>query len=341
MHLTLCLPGLIWPHAAATGQVPKNLPTQAIDEWLRFGNIQPCQRERSDLYRQIQSYTSLLQHCQQQAGLADAPHVFFASPVLQRVDMHSMSVSDGSNLNLTMSEAQAMCQDINAFMDDDLFHFVPQREYLWLVTSSAAIEWHLPPVCDIEGQLKFMPRPQSDNRKASAKLQTLQAELQMFLSQHPVNQQRRSNKQAEINGIWFWRDLASDTPLDANIPLLTDAPLLQQSANTQTDAPYDWSAAAAWLQEQGRPEQAILWLNPLEAPSMFGDIWGYQDAFQALNERFLQPIQQALKRGELQSLTIKTDGETGFDLHFQTKQRWAFWKRGHHFNHYLQASDTE
>lgn len=341
MHLTLCLPGLIWPHAAATGQIPKNLPTQAIDEWLRFGNIKSCERERSDLYRQIQSYPSLLQHSQQQANLANTQHVFFASPVLQRVDMHSMSVSDGSNLNLTMSEAQTMCQDINAFMDDGLFHFVPHREYLWLVTSTESIEWYLPPVCDIEGQLKFMPRPQSDNRKASAKLQTLQAELQMFLSQRPVNQQRRANKQAEINGIWFWRDLASETPLDANIPLLTDAPLLQQSANIQTDAPYDWAAAAAWLQEQGQTEQAVLWLNSLEAPSMFGDIWGYQDEFQILNERFLQPIGQALKRGDLQSLTLKTDGEAGFDLHFQAKQRWAFWKRGHNFNHYLQASDTE
>ena len=339
MHLTLYLPGLVWPHAAASGQIPKKLPTQVMDKWLRFGNIQQHIRKRSDLYRSTQSYQSLLAHCQQQIGKA-TEHAFLVSPVLQRVDLHSMSISDGSVLNITMAEAHSLCQDINDFLQGDTFHFEPVREYLWLVTSKDPVTWNLPPVCDIEGQLKFMPRPHSNNAKDSAKIQTLQAELQMLLSQHPVNKKRQKNKASQINGLWFWRDLQTQTPLSADIPLMTDAPLLTDSATLQTDAPYDWYTAYEWLQQNGTPNQAVLWLNTLEAPTMFGDIWGYQDGFEQLNTHFFQPIQDALKVGTVKQLTIKTDGYRGFDLDYRRRDTWAFWKRGHGFMHYLETNDA-
>lgn len=342
MHLSLCLPGLMWPHASATGQTPKNLNTTVLDEWLRFGNISTQTTSKSQLYAKYQSYTSLLAHSKKVLGLPPEQAAFFASPVLQRVDLHSMSISDGSNLNINKREAVDICRDINAFIADSGYTFLPYREYLWLVTAPSEPQWFVPPLCDIEGQLKSVPRPVSDDPRAISQLQTLQTELQMLLAQHAVNQKRRSDYQTEINGVWFWRDLPSAQPQSADAALMTDAPLLADSAAQQTDAPYDWAGSQAWLDEIGKPTHASLWLNTLEAPTAFADIWGYQDGFNQLHERFFVPIQQALQQGYLTGLTLHTDGEAGFELHVQKRNRLAFWKRGgQDFAHYLQAAATE
>ena len=52
MHLSLYLPGLLWPHTAATGQTPKLANTEALDNWLRFGNTTSQPLSRSQLYAQ-------------------------------------------------------------------------------------------------------------------------------------------------------------------------------------------------------------------------------------------------------------------------------------------------
>ena len=342
MHLSLYLPGLLWPHTAATGQTPKLTATETLDNWLRFGNTTTHASSRSQLYAQCMSHNSLLAQCKQELGLPAHQAAFFCSPVLQRVDLHSMSISDGSNLNLSKREAVDICRDFNAFIADSGYKFLPYREYLWLVTCPNEPNWSLPPVCDIEGQLKTVPRPQSDDAHIVAQLQTLQAELQMLLAQHPVNKQRQTTYQPEVNGVWFWRDLTSAQPCSADIPLMSDAPLLQGQARQQTDAPYDWAAAQAWLAEMGTPAAAHLWLNSLEAPSMFADIWGYQDAFADLNTRFLQPIDAALQSGSLKSVTLVTDGPHGLQCLAHKRNRLAFWKRGGDgFAHYLQAAAAE
>ena len=229
MHLSLYLPGLLWPHTAATGQTPKLAVTEALDNWLRFGNITTAPLSRSQLYAQCLSHPSLLSQCKQELGLSANQAAFFCSPVLQRVDLHSMSISDGSNLNLSKREAVDICRDFNAFIADSGYKFLPYREYLWLVTCPSEPNWFLPPVCDIEGQLKTVPRPQSDDAKVSAQLQTLQAELQMLLAQHPVNQQRKTTYQAEINGVWFWRDLPS--------AVVTEAPASGTGCDCQAYSP--------------------------------------------------------------------------------------------------------
>lgn len=342
MHLTLSLPGLIWSHEVTTGQMPKQLQTEVLDEWLRFGNIQTTARRKSDLYATCQSYPSLLNHCKQAIGVPTNQAAFFASPVLQRVDLHSMSISDGSVLGLTKREAVALCRDINTFLEGSGYKFLPYREYLWLVTVPNEPTWQIAPLCDIEGQLKTMPRPSSDNSRETAQLQTLQTELQMLLAAHPINQQRRQNYQPEINGVWFWRDLLAANPQSNSIPLLTDAPLLSGSSKHQTDAPYDWAAAQDWFRDIGKPTEAMLWLNSLEAPTAFADLWGYQDAFNQLNQRFFVPIQQALQQGYLSGLTIQTDGEYGFDLRVQKRNRLAFWKKGGmDFQQYLQDANVQ
>lgn len=342
MHLTLCLPGLVWPHAAATGQTPQHLPTAALDDWLRFGNMRRQPLAKSALYAHVQSYPSLLEHCKRDLDLPSHQAAFLVSPVLQRVDLHSMSISDGSHLGISRREAVDLCRDINAFVKDSGCQFLPYREYLWLVAVPTEATWHTPPLCDIEGQLKNVPRPECDDKTVVAALQTLQAELQMLLAGHPVNAERKKNYQPEINGLWFWRDLRSNTPADASVPLMTDAPLLAGSARKQTDAPYDWAAAEAWLSEIGTPTTAMLWLSDLEAPSAFADMWGYQDAFAQLNERFLQPLQDALTSRRLSSLTLLTDGAAGFELHVAKRNRWAFWqKSGGEFARYLQDAFAE
>ena len=122
---------------------------------------------------------------------------------------------------------------------------------------------------------------------------------------------------------------------------MTDAPLLQGSATHQTDAPYDWAAAQTWLDDIGQHEQAVLWLNTLEAPSAFADIWGYQDGFAELNSRFFEPIDLALRKGRLSGLTLITDGDAGLELTVGKRNRLAFWKRAPDFNHYLQADHVQ
>ena len=143
----------------------------------------------------------------------------------------------------------------------------------------------------------------------------------MWLHQHPINNIRNQLGTPPINGLWLWHDIQG---MQQSSPLFSDSPWAQ-FASGRIDAPYDFRAFASWMQETGT-DTAVIFMDDLAVTGSTADVLAYQDILQDWEQRWFDPIWQALHTGRLKKLTLTTDGENGGVLTLTPKSRWKFWR---------------
>ncbi len=336
MHLQLCIPGLLWTHTESTGQKPSNLNTPALDAMIRFGQTQRVPISLTELQANLRRHESLLATAKQDLQISPQTPAFFASPCIQKLEMNSINLIAGHNLQLQQEEAESLCDSLTEFLPDLHWVFYPWQPDLWLVTCPNHPQWETPIITETLGQIDRDSRPIGEEARL---IMRTQAEVQMFFNTHPVNQSRKAHKM-EINGIWFWRDLMPQQSAwqERNMGILaTDSLLLQDNHPLTQSMPYDFAAYQRLHQEMPEAQNKVTVLNieDLLLPSMFADIWGYQDCLNHLETRFFMPIWQALQTGEVKSATIITNGEPGLITHIKAKAHRAFWKRKTSFSQFI------
>lgn len=327
MHLQLCIPGLIWPHFASTHQKPQGAMTPSLDAMLRFGKTERTAISMTDLQGNLRRQDSLLSTAKAELQLPQDCHAFLVSPCLQKLEMNSVNLLAGQSLQLQAEEAEALCQSLSDFLPDLGWQFYPWQPELWVVTCPNEPQWVAPIVTEMLGQMDRHTRPEGEEARL---MMRTQAEIQMFLATHPVNQARKA-QQMDINGVWFWRDLPVKHDAWQQKPfgiLASDSLLLQDNHPFTQAKPYDYTAWLRLYQElpEAKDLLAIIDLNDLLMPTAFADIWGYQDHLQQLETRFFAPIWAALKAGQIQTLTIVSNGDAGLVTTVKAKAHRAFWK---------------
>ncbi len=328
MSLTLVVPGLNWPHPMADGPTWPVPDCPALHALRRFGRHHDAAIPTlSALYGQLIGADSLLVQAKRQLGLPESQAAFFASPLTQRLDLHSMSVLAGASLAIQASEARQLCADLSQFLADSGWHWHPYQADLWLVCCDEAPSWQPAPVLDVVGQVAAAD--QTNDAPSMALLQ-IQTEIQMFLHNHTINTARQRTGQPTLNGVWFWRDLAVSGSRFADAAIARDNGLLP-ALPQQQPVPYDYAACQRWQEEAGLTAvpETVLVLEDLLLPSVFGDIWAWQDALVDLDRRFWAPAWAALRSGSLKRLTLLCHGHKGqaTELTVAAKAQRAFWRR--------------
>lgn len=142
----------------------------------------------------------------------------------------------------------------------------------------------------------------------------------------------RRKKIPAVNGLWLWQDLEGTQ--SARPLLSSDSAWADFYPGERTDAPYDFEAWQAMLNEAGATFSDGLFSGRLGClTSQTGDTWAYRDILESWETRWFAPLRRALdSKGRLKSLTIVTDGENGGSLRIKPHSKRAFWKRKRKFN---------
>ncbi|WP_131777707.1 hypothetical protein [Legionella fairfieldensis] len=139
-----------------------------------------------------------------------------ASPVhWEATHNDAMITAESQELELTDKESRLWFTEIAQFLKDDNFKPVYHDAQTWLfnVDNKPVIRSRSP-----RSLLHQSLMPVLANLDNTLFWQRLITELQMYLSAHPLNQQRKTA--FSINGLWFWGE--GDFILDHKKPIETD-----------------------------------------------------------------------------------------------------------------------
>ncbi|WP_232507449.1 hypothetical protein [Neisseria weixii] len=185
MKLTLAIPAL----NRRNDETLPPLKLDAFNQILRYGRLNKMPQTPSEFYRRHLWQGSLLAQAKRRLNIPANQAAAFASPLWQQMGMHQVNVISGEHLNIQAEEAEQFCRELSDFYREDSWQFHPLRPDLWLITMPSESDWDVAPIWDIGGQIGA-----TDQATGRDALQWLnkQTEMQMWLHNHPLNQQRQS-----------------------------------------------------------------------------------------------------------------------------------------------------
>lgn len=291
LHLTLVLPGLLWPHQDIIVPV---VPLPALDKLRHWGQFSAQTSSRSQLFRQYLWQGSWVQQVCGQYNLDPSGNSLIATPISQTAGMHQLQYIDGKSLSLSIEEASAFCSVLNKWLQAENWQFHPVKANLWLLTSSQRMAFSVPSILDLGGSINSEIKPTGTDALLILQRQT---ELQMLLYQHPINQQRSARGLPTINSLWFEPDSAGTA--DSKIPLYTNS---SWAVNTH-ELPANYAALADTVFGKDK-DKIVLFNDALCTAVNQGDVYLYTQILQQWEQDWWQPLLNALQNKQLRQLNI-------------------------------------
>jgi len=270
------------------------------------------------------------------SGDARDRHWMRADPVHLHADMGRLIVFPPVMLGLDCAESRAICEWMNGHE-----HFPgPALDAVsgtcWLIEVDARasrMRTFAPSVVHGEDADRFLPAGE-DAPRWHARMN----EMQMLLNQCPLNQARAARGEPVVNSVWFWG--AGALPLPSLWPLPGSA----GSPYTQVHGDHDLLAGLAdcvglraralpddgaqWLRDAPAQGAQLLVLDDMQLAACAADVGAWQLALHTLDERWLQPIATALRRGVWQRITLHAGGGASVVIHRPGPLRWLRRRRG-------------
>lgn len=317
LHLTLAIPGLLWPHQQQSMPVI-HLP--ALDKLRHWGKFRPFAISRNEFYQHYLWQGSWLKQAKKQLNLNEKGHTILAIPTSQIAGLHQIQCLSGKALALTQIEAKNFCQVLNNWQEAEGWRFWPVQPDLWLLTTPTKLQFNSPALLDLDGYIDGTTKPTGRDAMQILKYQT---ELQMLLHQHPLNHERGKRGLPPINAIWFETDHIGKA--NPSIPTFTNSTW----AYCAQQFPADYDTLAAQLNDQSH---FVLFNDELLQPSNQGDRFTYEQILQQWEQRWWQPLLTALHIRQIRQLDITTDGAHGGLLHIRKPRITPFWRKACSFN---------
>ncbi|WP_373741880.1 hypothetical protein [Neisseria sp.] len=239
------------------------------------------------------------------------------------MELHHMSLLDGSSFGISEQEAVELCDGLTSFYSENGWRFQPLNPTLWLLTLPDTPDWLSPCILDVCGQIDSSVQAEGEGRLKWLRYQT---EIQMWLHNHVLNSKRNSNGLPPINGIWLWNDVIGQS--DGRSAVSSDSPWAQFYPGIYTDVPYGFNE---WLQmmQENQPDisDGIVFLDDLVPTFHTGDVWAYKTIIEQWEQQWFTPALAALKTGRLKTLTVATDGKQGGTFILNRRSLYAFWRK--------------
>lgn len=316
IHVTLALPGLLWPHRE-TFMSAINLP--ALDKLRLWGRIQPQTTKKSKFYRQYLWHGSWLKLAKNQLGLKENHHCIIVVPISQSANLHEIHCISGKTLALSPAEAENFCQILNHWFKNEGWRFHALQPDIWLLTTPEKLQFSAPSVLDLNDSMDSTTKPTGRDAQLLLKYQT---EIQMLLHQHPLNQERCLQGTAPINAIWFEPDRIGSATSNSLYTNCTWAHGAQQF-------PTDYNSFSAQLSNQC---SIVLFAEEFCHPDIQNDRTAYEHLLQQWEQKWWKPLLTALQNRKIQHLEINTDGPHGGLLHVCKPCIPPFWRKNRPFN---------
>lgn len=246
-----------------------------------------------------------------------------ADPVYMHADPDRMVLLAHGELGLTAEEADALSRTLAEHLAEDGWRLetgAPERWYL-RPPEAPRLTTHTPDEALGGDVAEYLPRGQD-----AAHWRRLLNELQMLLHTHPVNAERQARGAPPVNSVWFWGggrvpQVGSRRWTAVWSDSVLARALAMQSGSDHASLPEDPSA---WLASLA-PGRHLAVLESLRAPLQERDAPGWFTALEALEEQWLVPIRDAVRRGSLGAVRLVAD--TGFEYELTRTRLRHWWKR--------------
>lgn len=306
-----------WDLPSEWRQFPEHLPayqTPTLDNLRRFG---ACQNHSHNLM-QFSFSGSLKALILQDLDLPPDTPSCLAAPLSQFMDMHSMQVIWGEDLQLSWTSAHQLCDLLNDFVRDTGWQFHPYHADLWLLTMPQNQDWQAADIWTIKDRMNHTHTIDGED---AAPIRTLLTEIQMLLFSH--TQANRQDK-PPINGVWLWQDtIGVGTQQTA---VMGNAIWLPEKNNLLINNDFSWSDIQRLADNK---PHITLYSNRANHHLQQGGLLQHAEFIANFDKNILTPAFWTLKKGKLKKLII-TGKEHTYTL--TPKSHWRFWQRKQGFS---------
>lgn len=320
MHLTLLVPGLLWPREIlrdTTFDLPlpalstllgrgRRSPLAGVDAWLAqaFGLPMPLPAAPLRLLGE--------------GGIAGDAEWLCLDPVHLRISERAAVVDAPANLALRPEEDAALRESLRPLIEGELIAPVPGHWYLRLPTP-VAIE-----TLPLDRAVGRPAAPDLPGGPDGPRWRRLLAEVQPVLHAHAVNRRREDAGLPTVNSLWPWG--AGRLPASARHcfdHVLADEPTLRGLA------------IAAGIETRPLPARfgpahgaALGRFGHLVMPAAGFDATAWRAALTAFEDEWLRPALAALRSGACRQLTLIADGDgRAFEVTATRHDLWRFWRK--------------
>ena len=247
--------------------------------------------------------------------------------------VHLRILHDQLILQPVMAErevAAQLCAALNEHFAGDDLHFVAPHSQRWYLRLGNDPRIDTASLAQVVGKNvhQFLPQGQEGLRWHS-----ILNEIQMLLFAHPLNEARELRGEWQINGLWLWGGGYAGAALRRPFGrVYTDSELAAAFA-TVADvgcAPLPGGDGMEDVErciKDGSQEVLIVW-DGLRAALQDGDLGGWRESLQHLEQRCAYPLLQALRSGLLEKITLDAVQETSSRRFVLTRHdNWKFWRR--------------
>jgi len=304
----------------------------AIAHLARFG-------ERTDLPEGWRAWTArwldLPQYARESpAGIAAATlaslpadrAVWLATPLHMVAGLTSLHVDRRSALRLPGAELEKLAASFAATFHGSEFELHPLGSGELLLSGPAALA---PAVTTEPARMLLASFAEALPRgEGATALRRLSAEIEMWLHDHPLNEERARRGTPPVAALWLWGGGMPSIPRPATARELADAAygsdpyvrgLWWLAGGETRPMPVDWRAVIG----EPRAQRA---LGVVEVAELLqaNALWRLTDAIAHIDRQLLAPSLAALHRGKLDRLVLLANDRS---LAVRAADRWRFWRR--------------
>ncbi len=259
-----------------------------------------------------------------------------ADPVHLRADLSKLILFDAGTFALSQEEARILAMELEGLLrgvGGELVVPVPTRWYLRLPQPPGI---HTRSLSAVVGRDVHEQLPQGE---AGADWRRLMNEIQMTLHASPVNQARGERGEPAVNSLWFWgggrlpemgarcwEQVWSGEPLAQGLGAL--------GSSAVAELP---DGGEFWLRTAQTPGRHLVSLFTRERSVQYGDMETWMAQLEDLEQRWIAPLWEGLRKGWVDSLSLVDDRRLGRWAARRCTRRW--WRRARPFTDYLYGGE--
>jgi hypothetical protein len=323
MHLTLLVPGMLWPRQILR-DTTFDLPLPALALLLGRGRRSPLASVETWLANTFGLPTPLPSAPLRLLGDGGAPEDddwLCLDPVHLRVEERALVVADPAALALNAAEDAELRAAIAPLFDPvgEIVAPVPGR---WHMRLRQTVGLHTMSLPDAIGH----PCPhEMPGGPDGTRWRQLLTEAQTQLHAHPINRRREDAGQATVNSLWPWGPGRLPTPQrPTGIDIVwTNDPVLK-GIGAAVGADVAVPPAAHGLARGN----VLARLGSLVAPAASFDAMAWREALRLLEHDWLAPALADLSAGRCRSLRLIAAGYgRAMDITISRRELWRFWRK--------------
>lgn len=322
--VTLLIPALFWPHAGVDHDAPIS---PALGTLLGRGDCSEalCDDDQVWLCGQFgvtrQADWPVAPIALLGAGIAPGDDFWLsADPVHLQVNRDQLLLLAPETLSITDAEAASLCAALNRHFAADHFTFLAPQPHRWYLKTAQPARIQTSSLSQVAGRDVDRMLPQGEDRLDWHRTFN---EIQMVLHAHPVNEQREQRGALPINSLWFSGGGKLPRASTAFSSVIGSSALAHGLSKLAGIA---FVHAGQGIAAIGTND-VLVELDEAAKAAMQLDPSAWKQALENLEQHWVVPLAELLKKGRIRELVIATvDNDRCYRWSISRTNLWRFWR---------------